>query len=234
MTGTDRFASISALLQRAKQDLFKIEQEYKNALSAKEISAELRIDIKNFCGNLRSALDYLAREVRAVCSQSLGGNEKLYFPIAVDRTSFEGTMRRSFPDLEGVNKPLWNLLESVQPYNGEQARWLSKFNRLNNENKHNDLVEQTRTEIEQIRVHTHGGGLVSWTPGSVRFGSGVFISGVPVDPRTQMPVPHPSQRVEKVVWVDFRFRDIDDSALALLRASMVGTERICNEVENLL
>ena len=234
MNATSRFANIDALLARAKSDLVRVEQRYNSDLHEKQVTPDLKIDIKNLCENLRSVLDYLARETRALCARPLASNEILYFPMTASRTSFEGTMGTSFPGLENHNKPLWDFLESVQPYHGQSSEWLRAFNRLNNENKHNDLVEQTRSETEQIRVHIGNGGMVAWTPGSVRFGPGVFIGGVPVNPQTQMPLPHPSQRVEKVVWVDFRFRGIEVSALALLRSSLSGIERIASEARKLI
>ena len=63
----------------------------------------------------------------------------------------------------------------------------------------------------------------------VKFGAGVRIGGVPVNPDTQMPVPHPSQTVEKIIWVDFRFKGIDVSAIELLSKSVTGVKSIVNQ-----
>jgi hypothetical protein len=105
---------------------------------------------------------------------------------------------------------------------------------VNNENKHGDLVEQVRVDSPRVNVTLSGGGGVSWDPRAVRFGSGVFIGGVPVNPATQLPVPHESQKVERVTWVDFRFRDPDVSALGLLKQSTAGVRKIANEIAKLL
>jgi hypothetical protein len=64
----------------------------------------------------------------------------------------------------------------------------------------------------------------------VKFGSGVFIGGVPVNPSTQMPAPHPSQKVERIIWVDFKFDGINESALALLQESLSGVSKIAADV----
>ncbi len=64
----------------------------------------------------------------------------------------------------------------------------------------------------------------------MKFGGGVSVGGVPVDPRTQMPVPHPSQSVARVTWVDFRFDGIGVSAIGLLRQSVAGTNSIAEAV----
>lgn len=124
---------------------------------------------------------------------------------------------------------LWNHFEAVQPYHPDR-RWLGVLSRINNENRHGDLVAQTRAETEQIRVSGRFGN-VTWTPQNMRFGSGVSIGGVPVDPGTQLPVPHPSQRVERIVWVDVRFNGEDVSALGLLRQAIEGVKKIANDVK---
>jgi len=128
-------------------------------------------------------------------------------------------MSRCFPNLEVASPDLYSYLESIQPYKSGNNKWLGLFNKVNNENKHGDLVEQTRTETKQIKVNTQGGAEVSWNPDAVKFSSGVSIGGVPVNPRTQMPVPHPSQSVQIITWVDFKFVGIDISVLWLLKES---------------
>jgi hypothetical protein len=55
-----------------------------------------------------------------------------------------------------------------------------------------------------------------------------------VNPATQLPVPDPSQRVERVIWVDFRFIDPNISVLGLLKEALAGTERITREINTLL
>ena len=52
-----RKADIEALLKRAEATLQRISSEYENSLESKTVSADLRIDIKDYFGNLRSALD---------------------------------------------------------------------------------------------------------------------------------------------------------------------------------
>lgn len=229
-----RTVSIKALLDKSKQDLIKIEGEYNKSLHAKMIDPNLKIDIKNFCENLRSVLDYLVRDIREKYCPSASIGEKFYFPIFPNESQFRAQMSRWFPNLQVASPDLYAYLESIQPYKSEQNKWLGLFNKVNNENKHGDLVEQTRTETKQVKVNTQGGGVVSWNPDAVRFGSGVYIGGVPVDPRTQMPVPHPSQSVQIITWVDFKFIGIDISALWLLRESYKGVSDINNQVQKYL
>ncbi|MDQ3009526.1 MAG: hypothetical protein M3X11_02320 [Acidobacteriota bacterium] len=223
-----RKKSIEALLARADEDLKKIEAEYAKALTEQTIPDDLRIDIKNLSGNLRSVLDYLARDIRETHCPAAKAKDIFYFPILSDAVTFGKKMATWYPGLETTERTLWDYLESIQPYHASTI-WLSQFNRLNNENKHDDLVAQTRTEIKEVRVDTPGG-RVSWNPGAVKFGPGVSIGGVPIDPRTQMPMPHPSQQVSQIIWVDFRFDGIDVSAIALLRASLVGVKNLVADI----
>jgi hypothetical protein len=65
----------------------------------------------------------------------------------------------------------------------------------------------------------------------VRFDRGAYIGGVPVDPRTQMPVPHPTQTVERIIWVDFRFDGENISALGLLKQALAGVRKIVEETQ---
>lgn len=231
---SSREPRIRALLRRSEQDLAKIEAEYNNSLRAASIDADLAIDIKNFTGNLRSVLDYLAHDIRERYCPKAPTNAIFYFPILSDAASFKSKMSTWYPGLDSAAPQLYSLLASVQPYASAKNAWLGQFNRLNTENKHADLVEQKKTETRQVRVITQGGGEVSWNPANVTFGSGVLIGGVPVNPATQMPAPSATQNVEVTTWVDFRFAGLDVSALGLLREAMGGVKMIETEVQKFL
>lgn len=58
-----RHSSIQTLLAKARFQVERIEARYNNALLLKVIDPELKVDIKNACENLRSALDYLAADI---------------------------------------------------------------------------------------------------------------------------------------------------------------------------
>jgi uncharacterized RmlC-like cupin family protein len=182
-------------------------------LSSKSISEDLKIDIKDYFGYLRSVLDYLSHEVVDKCCPMAKKNDKLYFPICQDSVSFVKAMKKSYPELETNCKAVYDIFESVQPFKKVENKWLTDFNKLNNENKHDRLVAQTRSESKRVIVEIKGGGSVSWDPNSVKFGTEVSIGGVPVNPQTQMPNPSSSQTVKVETWVDFQFEDINDSAI---------------------
>ena len=225
-----RQASIEVLLNRCEADLATIEGDYNDSLHRREVRPKLQVDIKNFCENLRSVLDYLAHDIRERHCPAADPKARFYFPIIDDPKAFEGQVKKWYPGLDTAAPELWKYLGSIQPYHSGFA-WLAAFNKVNNENKHGNLVPQTRTETEQVRVSTPGVGTVTWSPQNVRFGPGVYIGGVPVDPRTQMPVPHPAQIVERIIWVDFRFEGENVSPLRLLKQTLAGVRKIAAETQ---
>ena len=214
-----RQTSIQALLRKVGTQLVQIEAEYKTSLDAKAVDPTLRVDIKNACENLRSALDYLAADIRERYCPNASSSDHFYFPILPDKETFDAQVNKWFPGLPQSAPTVFSALNAVQPFHAGQE-WLGQFNRVNNDNKHGDLVEQARVEVQETKV-TGQGGQVSWTSG-VTFGNGVSVMGVPIDLRTQLPIPHPSIRVERVNWVDFQFAGIGVSALGLLERAFEG------------
>lgn len=221
----NRANSIQALLARAKQDFSTLKAAYDASLHEKQVQEDLKVSIKNIYENLRSCLDYIAHDCfEKFCSASKK-SDRLYFPIRPTANEFKSAVTKDFPGLDASAPKVYALLEAVQPYN---AGWLGKFNKLNNHNKHQDLVEQTRTEERRVTV-SRGGGSVSWGSG-VTFGSGVSVMGVPVNPATQMPIPNSVTTTEVVVWVDFRFAEIDEPVLAFTEKAIIGVEDLFSKV----
>jgi len=220
-----RKADIVSLLSRAEGQLVAIGKEYEGSLHRQSVDPALRVDIKNYCENLRSVLDYLAHEIREKLCKGANPRARFYFPILPDATQFSAQASKWFPGLQGASPTVWSFLEQFQPYQQGKA-WLGHFNKVNNENKHGNLVPQTRQETTRIQADIAGGGSVSWNPANVRFGSGVYIGGVPVDPRTQMPAQDQRLTVTKTIWVDFVFDGIGVSAIGLLREALSGVKAI--------
>ena len=174
----------------------------------------------------------MAADIRERHCPKASASERFYFPILPDKKVFDARIDQWFPGLRQAAPAVVAGLEAVQPFQPGRE-WLGQVNRVNTENKHGDLVEQTRVESQQTRVTGQGGGQVSWVPG-VTFGKGVSVMGVPIDPRTQLPVPHPLIKVERITWVDFQFADIGVSALGLLKKARAGIGEIEAMVRPLL
>lgn len=227
-----RKIDIEALLKRANTTLQKISGEYNNSLHSKTVSADLRIDIKDYFSNLRSVLDYIAHDIVDKYCPNANPKNNLYFPIRADLKAFTAEMIKSYPDLVTNNKTVYDILENLQPFKCDLNKWLTHFNKLNNENKHERLVAQKRSETKRVNVNFQGGGSVNWDPSAVTFGSGVFIGGIPVNPQTQLPNPSNTQTVTIETWVDFQFEDINVSALWLTKESLKQISQIYSDLKN--
>lgn len=221
-----RSASIEALLSRCASDFGNLKAEYDRSLDAKKIREELKVDIKNIFENLRSCLDYMARDIHEAYCAGAKQPTRLYFPIRQASKEFNIAIANDFPGLVLASPTTLQIIESVQPYHDP---WLGQFNKLNNHNKHQDLVEQTRTEQRHVTV-SRGGGSVSWGPG-VTFGPGVSVMGVPIDPRTQMPVSNNIAKTEVKIWVDFRFSEIDQPVLPFIERSIKGVRELFSNLQ---
>ncbi len=222
---------INALLERAEKILPDINKKYNESLMAKEIAADLRIDIKDFFGHLKSVLDYIAHDIVEKYCPNASPRNILYFPITPDQPSFDGTMNKSYPDLKANCPDVYSILENIQPFKKGENKWLTHFNKLNNEHKHDNLVPQTRSETKRVNVEIKGGGSVSWDSSAVKFGPGVSIGGVSVNPSTQMPVPSSTQIVTITTWVDFQFEDVNISAIWLTDESLKQIARIYSSLK---
>ena len=154
---------------------------------------------------------------------------RLYFPIRHTRNEFNRIISKDFLGIETSCPDVYNTIESIQPYNDE---WLSKFNQLNNNNKHQDLEEQTRTETKLVTVSPkQDNSKVIWRPDNVTFSvSGVSVFGVPVDPRTQMPVPNKLTETKVEIWIDFKFRENGKSVLPFIQKSIDSVEELFNDI----
>ena len=162
---------IEALFKRDENLLIEIELKYEKALVKKEISYDLQIDIKDFLGNLRSILDYLACDLVEKFCQFTNAKDRIYFPIRNDKTTFDFVIKKSFPGLSKHCREAYKILESIQPYFSPKNIWLKYLNEINNEQKHDRLVPQIITEKRgKVTVITKKKGVVSWDSSKTFFG----------------------------------------------------------------
>jgi hypothetical protein len=218
----NRSNSIQALVNKSKNDFVSLKSDYDVALQHQTISEQLKIDIKNIFENLRSCLDYIAHDIFEAC---MTGNtpRRFYFPIRQSSTEFDQAINNDFQNLSSTQSDVYHLLEEVQPYNDP---WLGKFNKLNNNYKHQNLEEQTKTEYRHVEVTSpNGGGSVSWGP-RVTFGSGVSVMGAQIDPSTQLPVANSGVNTKITIWVDFKFQENGESVLPFIKKSINNVEAL--------
>ncbi len=54
--------------------------------------------------------------------------------------------------------------------------------------------------------------------------------GVPIEPRTQMPVPNNVSQTQVITWVDFRFKENGVSVLPFIETSLKNVEKIYRDL----
>jgi hypothetical protein len=204
---------IDAVVEHAQEQLELVGSIYESALQEQQVNSTLQVRIKNVVENQRSALEYVAHAIYAGYGDGKGARS--YYPLAVVDKKFPTLFDRLLPGVAATCPAVRDAIEARQPYQGGYE-WLHHLSLLTNENKHRRLTPQARTETRRVRVETVGGSRVEYGEG-VRFGSGVLIGGVPVDPNTQLPVPSPQQSVTVTTYVDWLFEEPPLSALGTLQ-----------------
>lgn len=231
-----------SLLAHCRTTLGTIRQEYDASLHEKTIKPSLKISVKNFMENLRSALDYGAVALFNRYGSAGGKKPHIYFPYATSKQSLADfrTAKRveaCIPGLTSSRPDIASLLESFQHW-AQGFEWLPRFMDLNNTNKHQELTPQTRSATKELRVSSSGasmsigeGASISIGHGaSIQIGGAVIRGGQTISPSSP-PIVGGQGKVEVITWVSFSFTATGDPVLQLLEASLVGTERIVAKLE---
>ena len=104
-----RNLDVRDLLDYVDDSLGHIKEAYDRALRDKRIAPSLRIDVKNAMVNMRSALDYMARDIADEivaphrASNNLKAVKLVYFPYGRDQQAFEASVHQRLPDLDSLN-----------------------------------------------------------------------------------------------------------------------------------
>jgi hypothetical protein len=227
---------VRALLDHAKNQLRgpdgkNMRRQYEESLGAKIVPATPRIEVKNFMENLRSALDYLAKDIyEAVIEPRLAkagkqSKKEVYFPYGKDEHGFKSSIGTNLPDLQALNPPIYDAIEAVQPHKSGND-WLCQLCRIVNEKKHDLLTPQSRTETQTMTASAGGASVtlpINNPNVSIQQGSGasVTIGGVPVRLSNQGIEPlGPGLTRTVTTWVSFRFADTNTEVLPLLEKAL--------------
>jgi hypothetical protein len=111
------FDDARELIRHAEASLPKIREAYEQSLKAKTVSAALKVEIKNFLENLRSALDFSATGLFERYGASTKAKPKVYFPYATasqDRSAFEknGRIEACIPGLQSSRPDIRSILST--------------------------------------------------------------------------------------------------------------------------
>jgi hypothetical protein len=229
------------LIAHAATDLAKIRKDYEQALHTQSISATLRVDIKNFFENLRSALDFAAVAVFEKHGTFGKKNPKVYFPYAVKtqgRAEFEkyGRIEACIPGISASRPDIVSALLEMQHFGSRGYTWLPAFMELCNENKHQRLAPQVRRETKELRISGQGASISLGQGASISIGQGASISigGAVIQGGQSFDVTNPPKvlggKTEVITWVSFHFEANQEAVMPLLEAALRGVQGIVKEL----
>lgn len=160
---------IAELQKHSRDEIVKIENQVANG----DIN---KVALKNTLENLRSILDYLARDiVLHLKITNPNVKEKVFFPYGQRENHFKNSINRNFPTLKNSHSDIYNIIEAVQPFK-QNHNWLTGLCGLTNDAKHNFL---SKTEnIKTTTVRQPGLGTFS---GSNIFLSNNYVNGIRQD-----------------------------------------------------
>jgi len=225
MNNFSKYSDINAVMRKAEETLQNINQKYQVFLN-QPVNDEFLVDIKDYFGNLRSALDYLGQKIP---------NFNDNFPITNSNKNFVNKIKG-----KNINQDIEHILEKLQPYN--ENSWLQWFSILNNKSKHLTLIPQKRKETKEFSIKKDGGSLTArgcTFRGNVKFGVGGV--SVPIDERSQFPLDTPGVEIQRTIWIDFLFDDNvspdlpnNISVLPFLNLCFENIKKIILEIEALI
>jgi hypothetical protein len=170
-------------------------------------------------------------------------NPNIYFPYALttqSRAEFEksGRIDQCIPGLTASRPDVVQLLLEVQHFGNRGYHWLPQFMELTNENKHQRLTPQTRTETKELRVSSGGTSMSDGQGSSISLGHGASISigdavitgGQTFD--VNKPPLVRGGRTEVITWVTFHFASNNLPVLPLLESTLKGVKQISEELRS--
>jgi hypothetical protein len=205
---------VEATLTLAAEQIAEIEAMYRDSLAKQEIPGRLQALIKGVIEHQRSALDFVANEV-AITHGTAKDGDRIYWPYATTPTRFDEFFDKNLPGVRAKRPALVEAWRKYQPYT-PGCEWIADLIELAKGNKHRRLAPQVRKTHRATKWQSPGGG-ASITLGegaSIQMGSGADIRLGGVSIREIQP--------QQLVYVDWRFADIDKSALHTLVAIQAG------------
>lgn len=223
---------IQSQLDRAKELLQDLNTALNADLQAQEVSGKTKNLVQEVLLKIKHLLDQVMYKFyQKYYWPHLSGDQrkaaKVYFPTVPKKADLKSVLGMAkMGDLELKNPRFYNFLDSVQPYNQDYS-WLKLLSDYANE-KHMGLAPQTKKESSRIIVSDKKGEeILSWTAEDVAFGPGdILINGVPIDPKTKMPVPNDLLETKIERWVAFLFENSDINVLWLCKKSVEDGENI--------
>lgn len=235
----NRKSDVDSILVVATQQYHTVLQGYERALRDK--SLDLRVHVKNLMENLRSALDYMAHDIYesscqpARIARGQPDLKNIYFPYGKIETDFKAGIGRSLPDLCTLAPDIYKILVSIQPFACGDS-WLCDLCTILNENKHDRLKAQERSESETDTVDSQYGSVTITIndPNSkvTSIPDAVKIFGVPAEFREDGIHTAPSNTLnhKRTKWVAFTFEGTNVNVINLLDKATAGVKNLAEQL----
>ncbi len=206
---------IEILFERARELKNELMMEYEKCINDdKGPSLRAMCLTHEVLERIRVALDHTMRKYwNKHCLQGLSKEDKkkrinVYFPIRKDILSFKKFLKSiKMEDLELVDKSMYDLLLSYQPFTKRFNRWLYSLTELAGKGKHEELIKQEQKKL-CIFIAESEMGSVSWMPKYLKFDPrdpNVDIKklGAPIDPYNQSLISSPYSKIRREISIDF-------------------------------
>ena len=231
------------IITTARKQYESIRKDYDHALV--EHTLDLRIPVKNLMENLRSALDYMAHDIYDICckpgriSSGKPDPHNIYFPYGRTDLDFRAGLGSSLPELENHNHAVYDLVASIQSFRCNDS-WLYDLCSILNENKHDKLTAQVRSETETYSVESEHGKVsivvnnptvsITSMPGAVK------IFGVPAQFTSEGIRTAPSDKLthRRDKWVAFTFGGSNVNVIGMLDKAVTGITDFADKLYSLI
>lgn len=211
---------VAHLLLHVEGELPNIKKAYDASLEKKEIDYFLRIDIKNVMENLRSALDYMAKDI-AVNIQGFG--KWNYFPYGYSQMNFSKSTDKTLKNLRIKRPDIYSLIEAMQPHTCGNS-WLPDLCCVVSSKKHDSLVPQVRTSQKIYSIGFRDNDpIISAPAGAIDAPPGaISINKIPITFNTSTGIPQQTDelKVAVITWVSYKFQNTNIEVYPLLMIAL--------------
>jgi hypothetical protein len=220
-------------LNVAESMLSEIKKIYDKSLLTDKPPGSLKVTIKNFLENARSALEYPTFYVfNTYCATNYTEKElenkrnKIYFPIRKTKSTFDTCINKDFRGLQ-VSKPeIYDAFEKCQVFKGQ--KWTQHLNELCNRNKHVKLTKQQRNKT----ISLNGQDIFGNTFTNVVINN--CGTGIAYGDKHDFDI-HPFfNNFNMQMEITYQFEDINEPVLPTLNNIYLGVSSVISQLESVL
>jgi hypothetical protein len=246
-----RQAQIQMILREARRRFKVIASHYLAADWGERVADEIKLDVKNVLENLKSCLDYLAKDIADRYAPSTADPKLIAFPfVATEAEAILLIENRLCPGLVKARPKLHALLVALN-YSNPSSLWLKRMNQARNAGTHDDFANvQQEVAVPMIGLSLKGGSEFFWTAidGDTTFRNcritSTNLAGEPIDSVVLSALlkdgiftpPQPRIRIRhfSAIQVKYKFATEEVGVLNVLSEAIEGVDSLTSKVWNYL